>query len=66
MEDWETFLTKRTEHNQLANLDYHKGEWCLYIHPPQAPRFCQEGYCSECEIFKPKRKLSEINNLPAT
>lgn len=34
-------------------LTNHKGTWCIY-HPEI---FCQEGYCSECELAKDK----EIN-----
>ena len=28
------------------NLEYHKGQFCAY-----KPVFCQEGYCSECDIY---------------
>jgi len=29
----------------MKNLEYHKGSFCIY-----KPIFCQEGYCSGCEI----------------
>ena len=29
----------------MINLQYHKGSFCLY-----KSLFCQEGYCSSCEI----------------
>ena len=28
------------------NLETHKGRFCVYT-----PQFCQEGYCSRCEIY---------------
>ena len=28
------------------NLENHKGCFCVH-----APQFCQEGYCSRCEIY---------------
>ena len=30
----------------MENNQYHKGSFCIY-----KPMFCQEGYCSECEIY---------------
>jgi len=30
----------------MVNLDYHKGSFCVFTH-----NFCQEGYCSGCEIY---------------
>jgi hypothetical protein len=33
----------------MVNLNNHKGEWC-----PIDGRFCQEGYCPECEIYLKK------------
>ena len=30
----------------MLNLEYHKGSFCGYT-----TVFCQEGYCSECEIY---------------
>ena len=32
-----------------ANLEYHKGSPCVYT-----PIFCQEGFCSTCEIYLKK------------
>jgi hypothetical protein len=29
----------------MVKLQYHKGQLCVY-----GSLFCQEGYCSECEI----------------
>ena len=31
-----------------VNLEYHKGEICIVDNKT----FCQEGYCSGCELFK--------------
>ena len=39
----------------MVNLEYHKGSFCVY-----SSVFCQEGYCSGCEIYS-KRPLA-INN----
>ena len=36
----------------MENLEYHKGSFCIY-----ASVFCQEGYCSGCEI-NTKRQLA--------
>ena len=30
----------------MVNLENHKGCFCAYT-----PQFCQEGYCSRCEIY---------------
>jgi hypothetical protein len=30
----------------MINLEYHKGQPCIC-----SSVFCQEGYCSECEIY---------------
>jgi hypothetical protein len=30
-------------------LESHKGSFCVYT-----PKFCQEGYCSGCEIYLKK------------
>jgi len=30
----------------MGNLTYHKGLFCIY-----SSIFCQEGYCSSCEIY---------------
>lgn len=34
----------------VKNLEYHKGTFCIYT-----SIFCQEGYCSQCEIFLRRR-----------
>jgi hypothetical protein len=31
----------------MLNLEYHKGSFCVYTSV-----FCQEGYCSGCEIYR--------------
>ena len=36
----------------MVNIEYHKGSFCVY-----SAIFCQEGYCSECEIYL-KRSLA--------
>jgi hypothetical protein len=36
----------------MVNMEYHKGSFCVY-----ASAFCQEGYCSGCEIFS-KRPMA--------
>jgi hypothetical protein len=36
----------------MLNMEYHKGSFCVY-----SSVFCQEGYCSGCEIYS-KRPLS--------
>jgi hypothetical protein len=48
----------------MVNLEYHKGSFCIYV-----PRFCQEGYCSQCEIYaqrsvftKPDRDTAPLKN----
>ncbi len=30
----------------MISLEYHKGSFCVY-----SSVFCQEGYCSGCEIY---------------
>jgi hypothetical protein len=35
--------------------EYHKGEWC-----PMQETFCQEGYCSGCDIAKRKNDSFKI------
>jgi hypothetical protein len=30
----------------MVNLEYHKGSFCVYTSV-----FCQEGYCSGCNIY---------------
>jgi len=39
-----------------VELENHKGEWCV-INPNI---FCQEGYCSECQIYKDHLNASEL------
>ena len=42
-------------------LECHKGSFCVYT-----PRFCQEGYCSECEIYqKVVSKVGYLDTLMA-
>jgi hypothetical protein len=31
----------------MVNQEYHKGSFCVYTSV-----FCQEGYCSECEVYR--------------
>jgi len=42
----------------IEDLENHKGSFCI-----RAPRFCQEGYCSRCQIYlnmaTPKKSTSE-------
>ena len=33
----------------MVNAECHKGSFCVYT-----PKFCQEGYCSGCEIYLKK------------
>jgi hypothetical protein len=47
----------------MKNLEYHKGSFCIY-----KPIFCQEGYCSGCEIrlekaFSNESKEGSIGTL---
>jgi hypothetical protein len=30
----------------MVNVEYHKGSFCIY-----KAKFCQEGFCSGCEIY---------------
>jgi len=39
----------------MVNLENHKGSFCIHT-----TKFCQEGYCSRCEIYL---KKSAQNNL---
>ena len=39
----------------MINQEYHKGSFCIYTSV-----FCQEGYCSGCEIYR-KRPIVTIN-----
>jgi hypothetical protein len=41
----------------LINLEYHKGQPCVY-----SPVFCQEGYCSECAIYAKHYFTVELND----
>ena len=41
----------------MDNLAYHKGSFCIYT-----PIFCQEGYCSECDIYRRKQLLVKMND----
>jgi len=36
-------------------LEYHKGQPCVY-----KPILCQEGYCSECDIYYQSLLHSEL------
>ena len=49
----------------MVNLRYHKGSFCIY-----KPRFCQEGYCSECAIHlqmdSVSRAIYHNNNVKNT
>jgi hypothetical protein len=40
----------------MNNLQYHKGQHCVY-----SSRFCQEGYCSECEVCKNRTHNNEYD-----
>jgi hypothetical protein len=37
----------------------HKGEWCAY--KSKHTLLCQEGYCSECEIYR--KYMKELESL---
>jgi hypothetical protein len=39
----------------MVNLEYHKGFFCSYT-----TIFCQEGYCSGCEIYLKKESPPKI------
>ena len=36
-----------TKDRPFTVIENHKGTWC-----PYKSLFCQEGYCSECEIYQ--------------
>jgi|GEM_PF-4598688 len=38
-----------------VELENHKGEWCVI----KRGIFCQEGYCSECQIYKDNLKMTK-------
>ena len=41
-------LANQLDTNTIDDLnEYHKGQWC-----PVQGTFCQEGYCSECDIAR--------------
>jgi len=40
-------LVKLGASHQDNLIEYRKGEWC-----PMQETFCQEGYCSECDIAR--------------
>jgi len=44
----------------MIDLDYHKGHPCIY--PPF--KFCQEGYCSGCDIHQQMKKMEKILSEP--
>jgi hypothetical protein len=46
-----TNLTTITE-TRMVNVEYHKGSFCVY-----KSKFCQEGFCSGCEIYLKKPSL---------
>lgn len=35
----------------LINLENYKGQWCQFI-----SKFCQEGFCADCQIYKDEVK----------
>ena len=37
----------QSEQEAMLKVQYHKGSFCI-----NGSYFCQEGYCSECEIYK--------------
>ena len=41
----------------MVNLAYHKGYFCINTFI-----FCQEGYCSECEIYLNKASRTKKIN----
>ena len=43
------------------NLEYHKGQFCVY-----EPVFCQEGYCSECAIYYQNSLCGVLHHRDAT
>jgi ferredoxin len=38
----------------MVIAECHKGSFCIYT-----PKFCQEGYCSGCEIYLDKSSPNE-------
>jgi hypothetical protein len=43
----------------MIDLDYHKGHPCIY--PPF--KFCQEGYCSGCNIYLQKKETEQLRKI---
>ena len=39
----------------MVNLEYHKGAFCVHT-----PLFCQEGYCSGCDIYLKKSSSAKL------
>ena len=39
----------------MVNLEYHKGAFCV-----NTPLFCQEGYCSGCDIYLKKSSSAKL------
>ena len=40
----------------MVNQEYHKGSFCVYTSV-----FCQEGYCSECEVYR--KRLAVVKSI---
>jgi hypothetical protein len=49
-----TVVSRQGEH-VLINLEQHKGSPCVY-----SSRFCQEGYCSGCDVYSAQSLNIEI------
>jgi hypothetical protein len=45
----------------MINLQYHKGESCVC-----SSVFCQEGYCSGCQIYSDHLSRTEVKNPVST
>jgi hypothetical protein len=43
---------------QMPNMEYHRGEIC-----PFKCTLCQEGYCSECSIYRSTLKKQSLLGL---
>jgi len=43
----------------MVDLENHKGSFCVH-----APKFCQEGYCSMCEIYLKKSSRNKSVDEP--
>jgi len=52
------FSRTREKANMTVDLENHKGEWCVI--KPEI--LCQEGYCSECQIYKDHLKDNELTD----